>query len=262
MKKYLSIYYHLSNMNFSQLLMYRSNLINSLVSNAIWGTFSILLVVILTSRTSSVFGWTRYEISLLFGIYNVYLGLFYALFARTFERFSPIIDKGELDFVLLKPIDSQFLMSFTFVNHPALLRVAVGLIFTVWIIIQMHLVLSLMTYFLFVILMIAGVAIMYSLWYLFLTCLIWWTNLTNLVGLLYELNNLTRYPQQMYKATSGLLANAILPLTLVITTPALILVNKVNLENIILVLFFAAFFVFLSRVFWKFALKYYTSAGG
>ena len=260
MKKYLSIYKTLSGMNFSELVSFRANLINSLISNLVWGTFSILLIVVLTSKTPEVFGWTRYELFLLFGIYNIYMGLFYVFFSRSFERFSQIIHLGELDFVLVKPIDSQFLMSFRYVNHPAFLRVIVGTIFSAWVLSQMGVAVTAQSLLLMVLLLVCGIAVMYGIWYIFLTCLIWWTNLTNLVGLLYEMNGLTRYPGQMFQGISGLLFYSIFPLTLVITTPAQTLVNKVNYLNIALVAFFAVLFISISRSFWKFALKFYSSA--
>lgn len=262
MKRYLSIYKMLSGMNFSVLTAYRANLFNSLLSNAIWGTFSLLLIVILTSRTPQVFGWTRYEFFLLFGIYNVYMGLFYTIFIRSFEKFSKVIHLGELDFVLLKPLDSQFLMSLSHINHPAFLRVTVGAVFSIWVVSQMHVPITFGTILLFFALMICGIAVMYGVWFMFLTCLIWWTNLSNLVSILYEINGLTRYPGQMFKSISGLLFYSIFPLTLVITTPTQVIANKFNLTNIILVAIFAVFFVFLSRIFWRFALRFYTSASG
>ncbi|OGH12473.1 MAG: hypothetical protein A2776_02465 [Candidatus Levybacteria bacterium RIFCSPHIGHO2_01_FULL_40_10] len=64
----------------------------------------------------------------------------------------------------------------------------------------------------------------------------------------------------MFQGISGLLFYSIFPLTLVITTPAQTLVNKVNYLNIALVAFFAVLFISISRSFWKFALKFYSSA--
>lgn len=54
----------------------------------------------------------------------------------------------------------------------------------------------------------------------------------------------------------------LLPLTLVITTPAKVLLQRLDITTLLIFFGLAALLVTLSRKFWKFALRYYTSANG
>lgn len=259
--KYFKIYKALLKVNFSYLTAYRSNMINSIIANSVWGFFSLLLIVILTSRTPSVFGWTRNELFLLFGIYNIVTSIFQFFFTRSFDRFSEIIIRGRLDSVLLKPADSQFLMSLSYTNFATLLRTFLGIGFIAYVLIQMHYMPTLMQVLFTLILMFASITVLYSIWYIVSTCLIWWPSLTNLVGLMYEINGTSRYPQEMYHSVSSMLFYAILPLTLIMTTPTQVLIGKIVFGNILLLVFFAVILFIISRVFWRYALRFYTSVG-
>ncbi len=259
--KYFKIYKALLKINFSYLTAYRSNLINSVIANSVWGFFSLLLIVILTSKTPSVFGWTRDELFLLFGIYNIITSIFQFFFTRSFDRFSEIINRGRLDSVLLKPADSQFLMSLSYANFTVLLRAFFGIGFIAYVFAQMHYVPTLVQVLFSLVLMSASITVLYSVWYIVGTCLIWWPSFNNLIGLMYEVNGTSRYPQEMYRAISPLLFYTILPLTLIMTVPTQVLIGNMTSANIFLLIFFALILFIVSRVFWKYALRFYTSVG-
>lgn len=262
MKRYFSIYKAFFKANLAELFTYKANLINNILSSVIWGGVSVILMLFLTAKTPMVFGWTRNEILLLTGVGNIFVSIFYFLFSRNFDRFSPIIHTGQLDAILLKPVDSQFLMSLQYVNFSGLFRIVIGIGFTVWVLNQMNYVPSISSLILFIIMFIGGILTMYALWYIVSTLLIWWTNLSNLSGLLYEFNSFMRFPQQMYKSLGFILFYVVFPLTLIINIPTLSLIGKSNLMNTLLVFLFAFIFFSASRLFWKFALRFYTSASG
>lgn len=119
--------------NLSSLLAYRANFINSLISSIVWSIFHIMSIYLLTSRTSSVYGWNRSELIMLSGMYLTLSGLFHLLFSINFDRFSKAIDYGQIDIILLKPLDSQFMMSCWYINYASIFRVIAGSTFTLWV---------------------------------------------------------------------------------------------------------------------------------
>ena len=76
MKRYLKIYLSLLRINLIALFSYRANFINSTISSFIWGLFSVISILLLTSRTNSFFGWTRSEIIILAAVYSFLIGIF------------------------------------------------------------------------------------------------------------------------------------------------------------------------------------------
>ena len=50
------------------------------------------------------------------GLFLIVVGLSAALFHRNMQRLSELVNKGELDFVLTRPISSQYLVSIRYVD--------------------------------------------------------------------------------------------------------------------------------------------------
>ncbi len=260
MKHYLKIYQRLLKMNFSLILAYRVGFINSVVSTIGWGIFQIIWVTILTHRIKSAFGWSKDELILLAISYVIVIAVFHLLFSRNLERLSRIIDKGELDTILLKPVDSQFLVSTWIVRYANFFRIFLGLGFLFYLTNQMGIHLTFIHVLSYLTLIFFGLMLLYSLWFIFSTILIWSPQLNNLIDFLYTINGMARYPTEMVKTLPFYLLPLILPFTITIVTPTRALFGKVLSGDIFVLLILAFLLFYLSRRFWKFALRYYTSA--
>lgn len=259
--KYLKIYKTLLKLNLMYLLEYRTNFLNSFISSVIWGSLSFVSILLLTAHTNSIYGWTRNELLLLTAVYNIITGMFHVIFSRSFEHFSRIIHFADLDSFLLKPIDPQFSMSFWYFNYTGFFRVIVGILVAV-ILLQGKIISSPFIIPLFIVFLILGVIILYSIWFLASTLIIKYTNLTNLVGLLYEMNGFARFPQDMYQGLGTFAFTFLLPLTIIITTPTRVLLERFTYTDFYITIGIAIFLFALCRISWVFALRFYTSASG
>lgn len=262
MKHYLKLYIALLRLGVYSLMAYRINFINNVLSDIFYSTLTILSIILLTSRTSSVFGWTRYELLLLTAIYNVVFGIFYILFASNFEDMAKIINRGELDSWLLKPVDTQFGISLWKVKYSNIFRTIIASIFIFFVLPLVHIMPSIQTLVSFLICMFLSILLIYSITFFIMTFLIWFTNLNNLIELLYFMNGITRFPREMYHNTGVFLFFFLFPLTLVVIVPTQVLLNKASFVEEISLLFASITAFYLSRKFFKFALRFYTSASG
>lgn len=262
MKKYIRIYVFLMRLNLSAVLAYRASFTNNLIGTLGWSIVSIASMYLLTYRAPHVFSWTRAELLAATGTYSIVIGIFGTLFSKNFNRFSRIIHLGELDGILLKPLDSQFSISLWIFNYASLFRIMVGTIFTTYILSTIHAhitLLSFLTYFVFVV---SGVLLLYTVWFLTVTITIWLTNLSNIVDFLYNINNLGRYPSETLRQTNNFFIMLFIPLTFVATLPIKAILQKAMIADELLMFFCVSVLFFLSRKFWKFALRSYTSASG
>lgn len=260
MKHTISIYKALLHLNLLSLFEYRANLINSIIASVGWGSFSILFIFLLTNSAPTVYGWTRNEILLMTGFYNIIGGSFHVLFSRNFERFAVVMHKGDLDTLLILPVDSQFLLSFWYFNYVGMVRVILGIIFSGYMIFQIQGYIPLLMVPVGVVLSIAGLIFLYSISYLLLTLTMWYTSLSNLVGLMYEINGLTRFPPEIFTKFKSIVVFIVFPLTLVVSVPSKVFIEKLTIQDSLFVLFFAGFFLLCTRIFWQYALRSYTSA--
>lgn len=261
-KRYFRVYRVLLRLNLNSLFAYRANFINSVAANSSWAIFVIVMMLLLTSKASNIFGWTRYELLLMAGVYNIVFSIFYFFFTRNFGEFSNNIHFGRLDALLTKPIDIQFLMTCMHVSYTHGIRFVLGTGFVIFILQRMQVAITPLTISLFVIFLALSVIILYSLWLMVLTLTVWFTKLSNLVDLLYESHNVSRYPQEIYKGASIYAFYALFPLTLVVVIPVKALLQKMLLGDILWPIIVAGLMFFIARKFFLFALRSYTSASG
>lgn len=260
MKRYIDLYKALLRFSFLRFTTYRALFINSMIATVGWGFFQIIWVNLLTIRTKSAFGWSKNELIILAILYVIIIGLFHFFFTGNFERFSHIIDKGELDFILLKPIDSQFMVTNYLQRFPNLVRVALGVLFLFVYLFITNTHIALIGWIGFSVFIIFGIVLLYSLWMIYCTLLIWFPRLTNLIEFLYTINGMSRYPIEMMYEVKNFILLFILPFSIAIATPAKVLVRATLNGEVVGLVFLSVGLFIASRIFWKYALRHYTSA--
>jgi ABC-2 type transport system permease protein len=247
-------------LNFMKLFAYRADLISGCIAHSIWASFVIIQMLLLTSKTSHVFGWSRNELLLLSAMYNIVFSFFYLLFSRGFSTLSTTILYGRLDGILTKPIDSQFLLTSLYITYTHLIRLVIGSGFLVYMLNLLHIRVTPFLFIGFLSLVFFSVMILYSVWMIVMTLTIWFPKLSNLSDLLYQVNGVARFPQEIYRGASSYLLFVLFPLTLIVTTPVKFLLQKALFGDIFALMVSAMTLWFISRLFWRFALRYYTSA--
>lgn len=221
---------------------------------------SLYTVIMLTARVTDAYGWQRGELLLFNGIYGVIVGIFHMFISINMGRLSKVIHMGELDGILVKPIDSQFAVSLWVVNFATIFRILMALGYTIWIAGQLHLVVTFPQLLLFIFLAFAALMLLYSLWFLVLTNLIWFSNMTNLVLFMYSFESMARFPKEMLQQLASFLFVFVMPLALVVNTPSRALLAKLDYKDVLIVFVLAAGLWAASRWYWRFALRHYTSA--
>lgn len=262
MVKYLRILKELVMVNFSKTLIYRGHFYMETVNSLGWGALSIITILILTSNVPFVFGWTRNELILLAVMVNIVYGILRILFDINFWGFSEIVNTGALDTVLLKPVDSQFQMSIWRIDFGGIMRLIIAIGLSIYLIFAFNFHVTPLSIIIAIFLCILGVSMLYSISFIFLTITIWFSNLYNLMHLINTFIGASRYPKEMYSNLAIGLVVFLLPVVIIISTPTKALVQKGDIFDSMLLLFLSIIFFSISRFFWKFALRFYTSASG
>lgn len=260
MFRYLRIYKKLLGLNFANVTAYRANFVNSIVASVGWGFISLYSIYLLTNKINTAYGWSRQEILLFNGLYGMIIGVFHMLISVNMRRFSRVIHLGDLDLILTKPIDSQFALSFWLVDFTIILRILMAGCYTLWFINMLGIAVTFVQILSVITIAFFSLVLLYSLWYSTLSVLIWDSSLSNLVLFLYSFESFARFPREVAQQLINVLFLILLPITLIINTPAHILMGKFTLVEIIRLLVLSTFFFYLSRRIWRFALRYYASA--
>lgn len=260
MKQYIRVYKQLFSMNLSVLTAHRAAFINSIVGGTIWGVFSFIVMILLTYNVKEIFTWTKQDILILSGILGIILGIFNVLFQGSFDSFPNLVNKGKLDAFLLKPIDAQFLTSTYSIRVISGSRALVGFIFLIYLSQAYHFSFSIGGILVSIPLIIIGLALYYAIWAIITTLTIWFTRADNIVEMLHNLQGIMRLPPVVFREVNIIVFLFVLPLVIIASAPVGLVLGRANISGILLLVVLAGIFVFLSRKFWLFALRSYTSA--
>lgn len=211
-------------------MMFRANFIMEAISSIAWSVMNVGFYWIIFEHTNSIgaeTGWHRSEFFIFMGTTWIINSLVQAFFMPNSEEFSELIRSGGLDFALLKPIDTQFLISLRKVNWSSLVNLVVG---AVLIALSLHdlstrensswhfepIVLLLYPFYIA-----CGVAVLYSLMIGLAATSVWLGRNQTLYDFWFYITNFSRYPMEIYSRGWGL------PLYLIFTfvIPVLVVVN-------------------------------------
>lgn len=107
--------------------VYRTNFITSFIVDFIWIIIEASLFTVIYAHTDNLGGWTVHQIYFFLGIFFASDALFSIFFMRNFWVFSDLINKGELDIVLTKPVAPLFLALTRSMSLTNVLNLALGL---------------------------------------------------------------------------------------------------------------------------------------
>lgn len=168
------------------------------------------------------------------------------------------VQQGTLDFVLLKPISSQFWLSMRTVSPWGLPDLIFGCILIGYAGTQLGIESS--AYALSAVPLLFGLLSLYSLWFMLGATSIWFVKIYNVTEVLRGLLEAGRYPMAAYPIAYRFFFTFVIPVAFLTTVPAETMLNRVEESWIVGAGVLAVVLLAVSRWFWRFALRFYTSA--
>src|SRR5438105_15915902 len=92
-------------------LAFRWNFLVKVLVELLWPGILLVFYATVFAQTSVVAGWSEEEYMFFLGCYFALEGLMETLFLSNCNEFADLIRSGDLDFILLQPIDEQFLVT-------------------------------------------------------------------------------------------------------------------------------------------------------
>lgn len=260
MRHLLKVFGLLLRLHLSTALFYRINFLGGMVSTLLWLALSVIGISVLTYQTPEIGGWNRLELIAVQGVYSIVLGFTYFAFGESLKKLSQMVNRGDLDLKLLKPMDSQFIVSIGELKPYQLARIAGGFGLLIYSLNGLGLVVQPLHGALFLLFLGMSIVVVYSIWFILTTLSIWLINMFNLNELIIQITGLTRYPLEMVRFLNKTLFYLLLPLVVVTSVPAQIITQQMDLNLVLWEVIVAVILLFVSRKFWHFALRHYTSA--
>src|SRR5919109_2970288 len=99
--------------NLQQELAYRADTVINALLSLMWLGWELLGLSIIFSNTDTLGGWGPGELIALLGVWRLVNTMMAALIWPNTEKFNASVRDGSLDYTLLQPINSLFVVSFS-----------------------------------------------------------------------------------------------------------------------------------------------------
>ena len=237
---------------------YRLNFVLSFLNSFLNLAGSLFGLFLFYRAGAPMGGWSWEAALLVLGFFTLLDGVTATLLAPNLNRIVQQVQDGTLDFVLLKPVDSQFQVSARQISLWGLPNLFFGLVVLGFAATRLHLPPDrLLTGALF---LIPALGILYSLWFLLSTFSIWFVKIYNVTAVLRSLLEAGRYPATAYPARLQFVFTFLVPVAFLTTIPARAMLGQPVWKLLLAATLLAAGLLAASRLFWRFALRHYTSA--
>lgn len=219
---------------------------------------SLFALSLFYSRGYSFAGW-RWEAALIvLGIFTLLQGYSATFLSPNLNRIVRHVQEGTLDFVLLKPIQSQFWLSAHTLSPWGLPDLIFGGVLIGYAGSKLNIPIT--NYLTSFIPLVFGFIILYSLWFMLGSTSIWFVKIYNVTEVLRGLLEAGRYPMVAYPVAFRFFFTFIVPVAFLTTVPAEVILGQIQVPWLIMSAILAIFLLIASILFWRFALRFYTSA--
>ncbi len=254
-------------------MTYRTNFVIETISSMSWLAMNLAFYALIFRYSPSIgegTGWEKYPFFAFLATALFVNSLMQTFFMTNMGEFSDLIRLGALDFVLLKPMDPQFLVSFPRIEWSSMGNFFLGFGLLGYSLFQLHYCPSATEVVLYVFFIACGVAIYYSLMVGLSATSVWLGRNLSLLDFWFYLTTFSRYPMEIYRGTWGTPLRQtftfVVPVLVAINVPARFIIRSLRPETgddwlyAAFAFFGAVASILVSRWVFKLALSSYRSA--
>jgi ABC-2 type transport system permease protein len=262
MRRYFEIWGIMLRNSLIRELSFKANFILWMIVEVLWFCGQIVFFGIIFGQVDQICDWSKWEVVLLLGTHQMIAQLFQAFFFVNVSNIPELVRTGKMDSLLVLPIDSQFAVSTKQFGLDSVLNALLGGVVVIVSLAQLHVTPSAGAIFLYVVALGFGVAVHYSIMLTLAAVSFWIVRAQGLVYGYFNFLHIARYPDCIFPKGFLLVFGWIIPVVIVANIPARLLIKSLGQPGwLMLHLVLAGSIAFaLSRIFWRFALRHYSSA--
>jgi ABC-2 type transport system permease protein len=253
-------------------MMFQGNFLIQIVTRAFWFFAQIALFKIIYSKVPAINGWTEDQYFAFMATGMLINGIVETFFMPNCANLSEQIRTGRLDFALVKPLDTQFLVSLERINLAMLSQVALALGLLIRSLYRIGAPISAAQLAIYLAFVVVGVLFFYSMMVVTACSSIFLGRNQGLYDFWFYITVFARYPRSIYdgqdssqRFEAGEMLqfgfSYIMPILLVVTVPARVIVDTLEQKHWAAVALLSAVVgLLISRVVFSWSLGHYRSA--
>lgn len=259
---YVRLYPYFVSRSLQARMAYKGDFIIGVVASILMQALGFIFVWTIFQGIPDVNGWNFDQMIFVYGMAAISLGLNEFLFAGTWAV-SRYVQEGNLDRLLLRPVNTMFSILSADVKLHGLGSVLFGIAVCIMSLVNLQLTLSVGMILFWIVAMICGSLIYFSINMLMATLSFWVTDSQSAMMLLQNVSEFSKYPIAIYERGLQVFLSYVIPFAFTSFYPATFLLDM-NSQPIYWLgpIIAAVAMVTITGLFWKYALTKYQSAGG
>src|SRR4051794_6901888 len=262
--KYLGLLGSLARYTLARELAFRGNFLVKVSVEVIWLGIMLAFYETIFARTSTVAQWPKNEYLFFVGCFFALNGLIECLFLENCNDFAELVRTGDLDFLLLRPIDEQFLITCRRVDWATAPNILMGFAVMGFALARLGWPIDAVRVVTFFVTFACGTAIAYSFMLILTSFSVWMVRNQTLMEMWWLFSSLARYPKEIFLGSRaeplGFFFTFCLPILLVANVPSNAMVRTLDPPMVGFTLIATVVLLWVSRRFFRHALQSYRSA--
>lgn len=226
-----------------------------------WTVMYVLFIDVLFMQTESINGWSRYQMLLLTFQGGLMDSLFTFCIVPGLKRLPEIIHTGNLDFILLKPLNERFYISLNEFDLPQLKNVLLNVAGLFWCMKKLNIALSPVQALIYTALSINGFFLIYSIMFMLMSAAFWLVRMDIVMGIGSELISIGNKPMSIYPAFLQKLLIYAVPVLVCFNFPILYMLGNLELRHVLYSFFAGAAIHGISNEVFRRGLRKYAGTG-
>src|SRR5215470_11127207 len=173
LKRYFQIYAALWKNSVAREMIFKSNFLLWIVVELLWLGLQLSFIGVLYLHTDRIGSWEKWQVVMLIGCSHFIQQIFQAFFLINCTNLSELVRSGKLDFLLLLPVNTRFIISLRQVDLGGFVNATLGLCVMIFALHQLHYTPSAVQIVGFGLLCVAGIMIHYCLMFLLASISFW-----------------------------------------------------------------------------------------
>jgi ABC-2 type transport system permease protein len=258
--RYGGIYAALWKNSVSREMSFKANFLMWIVVETLWFALQLSFIGVLYLHTDNIGTWTKWQVVLLIGASHFIQQIFQAFFLVNCTNLSELVRTGKLDFLLLLPVNTRFVVSLRQVDLGAFVNALSAVGVMIYACHRLALVPSVGQTMWFLLLCVAGIVVHYSLMFLLASISFWTVRAQGIVWGYYNLFQVARMPDEAFRGLFKAFFTFAIPMLLVSNVPVRVLVKNFSLQSVGLLLGMSVVCFLISEWGWRSSVWHYTSA--
>src|SRR5216110_365536 len=201
-------------------MSFKANFLLWMLVEVLWFVGQIVFFGIIFGSVNRIGDWSKWEVVLLVGTHQMIAQLFQAFFFMNISNIPELVRTGKLDSLLVLPIDSQFAVSSKQFSFDSIVNAALGGVVVCVALSQLSIVPNALSVLLYLVALIFGVAVHYSIMLGLAAVSFWIVRAQGLVYGYFNFLNIARYPDAIFPRIFRFIFGWIIPVVIIANIPA------------------------------------------